>query len=318
VTQRAEALLAAARAWRDPDHALRKQAADRAVADGLTTQEAAAFACNQFAHACTAGALAPWDRAGGPWLACVAVRQRSRVPLLGVRAFAAAWVAARHLFLDASDPLLRAFADDAAGRVEASVLLGREPDQIDAQLLIGEDEGKDGVPTWRRSHASPHVVIDGDETDEEWIGLAEDLLLHDGESPRSPRIVWAPEALAPDDLLDALAGFRELFPAKPSLDGSLKMPRAFLEAAGAPHAWAPGFLLSKGDPEPQGPGHIRWATYGSLAEVRQVAGEAGLIASPRLGLAGGAAVLPPGETHRPGLTGIDASKSAAAFLTGRA
>ena len=313
MSTKAAALLAAADAWRDPEHPPRRDAAERAVRSDRTTEEAAAFACNQFAHACTADALARWERPGGPWLERVVVRQQSDVPLLGVRAFVAACVAARRVFLDASEPMLQAFAADVASRLEGPFLLGDAPTQPDAVLGAGGAGGAEGaVPAWTMQPVPPQAVIDGEESEEEWIGLAEDLLLHDGQSPRSPRVVWAPDGLAPDSLLDAMAGFRELFPARAALDGLLQMPRAFLEAADVPHAWAPGFLLSKGDPEVQGPGHVRWATYSALADV-VAPGPSMLIASPRLQVEE-AAVIAPGEAHRPPLAGLDENASPFSFL----
>ena len=323
MTRRLDALAAAARDWQDPDHPTRKNAALEAVAKGLTTEEAAAFASNQFAHACSDEALRAWGAPAAPALGAVTVRCRGGVPMLGARAFAAAVLAARQVHLDTDDPLLGHFADDVAGRAGEGLLL-EEVAAPDAVLEAGDEDELDpekaGVPTWRMPNAPLHAVLNGDETDEEWIGLAEDLLLHDGRSPRSVRIVWAPEALAPDDLLDAMAGFRELFPARPDLDGTLQMPRAFLKAAGTPHAWAPGFLLSKGGAEPQAPGHVRWVPYGSPHDFpwQQEGGETPLVvASDRLaGALGEAAVLVPGDAHRPPLAGHDQTANPLAFLLG--
>ena len=325
MTRRLDALAAAARDWQDPDHPPRQTAAREAVAEGLTTEEAAAFACNQFAHACSDEALRAWGAPDAPFLDAVAVRCRGGVPMLGARAFAAAVLAARQVHLDTDDPLLGHFADDVAGRAGEGLLLENLADPSAILEAGTEDElGPEAarVPTWRQPSAPMHAVLDGDETDEEWIGLAEDLLLHDGRSPRSVRLVWAPEALAPDDLLDAMAGFRELFPARSDLDGTLQMPRAFLKAAGTPHAWAPGFLLSKGDAEPQAPGHVRWVPYGSLQELpwqREGGASPLVVASERLAdLLGSAAVLAPGDAHRPPLGGHAETTDPLGFLLGLA
>ena len=253
------------------------------------------------------------------------VRQPADVPLLGARAYAAALLSAGQVTVETRDPVLRAFVADVAERAGERPP-SSEPEtgaaSPDAVLLAGlEEEGSTplptGVPVWHANASALAVVVDGSETDGEWIGLAEDLLLHDGRSPRSARLVWAPDGLSPDDLLDAMAGFRELFPARPDLDGTLQMPRAFLKAAGTAHAWAPGFMLSKGDPEPQPPGHVRWASYASLDEVRTWAGGAPVIAGSAISEKwGDAPVIAPGDAHRPPLAGHRPESDALAFLLG--
>ncbi len=47
------------------------------------------------------------------------------------------------------------------------------------------------------------------------------------------------------------------------------MKKAFLEAIGASHAYGDGleFLVSKGEPVPQEPCHLRWVPYRTLEEV---------------------------------------------------
>ena len=321
MTARTDALAAAALDWRDPDHEPRHRAAREAVARGATTEEAAAFACNQFAAACTAEALARWARAEAARLPLVAVRQAGDVPMLGARAFAAAALFAEQVHLGTREPLLQAFAADVNGRV-GGTLLAPEPGTPAAVLDASDPETRHareapGSPVWHAPSVPQVAIVGGAETDDEWIGLAEDLLLHDGRSPHSVRVVWAPDHLSPDDLLDAMAGFRELFPARPDLDGTLQMPRAFLKAAGTPHAWAPGFMLSKGDPEVQAAGHVRWAPYTSLDQL-QSAGAGGLmVAAPALAAAlGGIETIPPGDAHRPPLAGHLEAAGPFAFLAG--
>lgn len=112
-------------------------------------------------------------------------------------------------------------------------------------------------------------IIDGSEPDEVRHNLAEDTLLHEGAPQRSLRILWAPNELTPDPVLQAMADFRGVFPAHDSTPGSLEMRRAFLEAADQSHAYAAGmqFLVSRGDPEPQDGAHLRWSEYDDLEDV---------------------------------------------------
>jgi hypothetical protein len=66
-----------------------------------------------------------------------------------------------------------------------------------------------------------------------------------------------------------MARFRGLFPAHEDTPGTLQMQQAFLEARDEPHAYADGleFLMSRGEPAPQRPGHVRWAEYDDLDDV---------------------------------------------------
>jgi hypothetical protein len=66
-----------------------------------------------------------------------------------------------------------------------------------------------------------------------------------------------------------MAGFRGLFPAHDDTPGSLQMQQAFLEAQDRPHAYAEGmeFLLSRGEPALQKPGHVRWTEYEALGQL---------------------------------------------------
>src|SRR5690606_27559879 len=147
--------------------------------------------------------------------------------------------------------------------------------------------------------------------------------LHEGRSPRSVALVWVPRGHAPDALLDAFAAFRGVFPAHPSTPGALKMQQAFLKAAGLPHAFGEGleFLLSKGPPDVQRPGHVRWVDYDALDEVEGWlalhAPEVELVvARPHLAKRLGTTlpVLPPGRAHRPAAAEETATKELLAFL----
>jgi hypothetical protein len=112
-------------------------------------------------------------------------------------------------------------------------------------------------------------VVDGHESGDEMERLAEDMLLYEGQGRRRLAVLWAPADHPPDSYLEAMARFRGLFPAHEDTPGTLQMQQAFLEARDAPHAYADGleFLVSRGAPEVQKPGHIRWAEYESLDEV---------------------------------------------------
>src|SRR5690625_7069703 len=63
-----------------------------------------------------------------------------------------------------------------------------------------------------------------------------------------------------------MAAFRGVFPAHEKTPGSLKMHQAMLAAVEHPHAYGEGleFLVSKGPPEVQIPGHVRWSEYDDL------------------------------------------------------
>ena len=67
-----------------------------------------------------------------------------------------------------------------------------------------------------------------------------------------------------------MAHFRAVFPAHADTPGTLQMQQAFLEAGDQPHAYGEGleFLVSRGAPEVQRPGHLRWVEYDALPEVR--------------------------------------------------
>ena len=168
-------------------------------------------------------------------------------------------------------------------------------------------------------------VLDGRESAEEQERLAEDVLLHEGYGPCRVAVIWAPRDLDPDPYLEAFAHFRGVFPTHTTTPGRLKMQQAFLDATGTPNAYGDGleFLMSKGVPEVQPPGHVRWSEYESLSDVA-----AWLDAhNPDVWhLAAGTSVrrhlttTPPatrlGEAHRPGLDRQPGGHDTVAFLEG--
>ena len=113
------------------------------------------------------------------------------------------------------------------------------------------------------------AVVDGRETEEERDGLTEDALLHDGYGCRNVALIWAPKDLSPDAYLESMAAFRAVFPPHRDTPGALKMQQALLAALHLPHAYGEGleFLLSNGEADVQGPGHLRWVAYEDLGEV---------------------------------------------------
>ncbi|MDX1529956.1 MAG: hypothetical protein R3362_00380 [Rhodothermales bacterium] len=323
--QRIEAVAAAAESWRDPDHESREAAVEATLeAENRFTEEGLAFALNHFTHHVNRERLDRWlDGAAVQQPVTAGVAVTGEEPLGGAADLLAPYVLGHAVVasVPASSPALwpaffeavaecggppvrfvpsRALFDEAeavAAVVEADVL-----DEWQARCE------RAGIPPTRRFLRPARyavAVLDGREDRSERSGFAEDLLLHDGYGRQAVRVVWAPEEHAPDAMLEALAGFREVFPAHPDTHGSLAMPAAFLEAADVPRAQGPGFLVSKGEPEPQPPGHVRWSTYSQLGEVREwlrahadAVEFASASARVREGLSAPVPAAGPGDAHR--------------------
>lgn len=288
---RIEAVAKAAAAWREPDHPPREEAVEVTLeAPNRFTEEAMTFAINQQMDQLAPHALEDW--VGGHWAEApqtVGVLNAGNIPLVGLQDLLAVALTG-HDYLGTvsskSPHLLPGFVDALkehdpawpASFAEAEALFQR----ADAIIATGDDETVDwvtkqceahGIPADRRllrGHRYSVAVIDGEEDDDDREHLAEDALLHEGYGCRNVAIVWAPRDLPPDPYLNALALFRGLFPVHPEVPGTLQMQQAFLEATDQSHAYGEGleFLVSRGEPEPQRPGHIRWAEYDSLDEVR--------------------------------------------------
>ena len=362
-----DVLLAVAARWRDPGYEPRAEAVAATLeAPNRFTDEAVAFAVNQRMAAVTPDALAAWlgdapapdapapDGDGVPSAPTVVVRHDGTEPLAGWRSALAAWATGRPYagVLDAASPhLLPAFAADVAAADPAfaacfpadleaaleaagaaAVLLAAATDAADHAALVAACAGA-GVPPARRRLRPPRLavaVLDGSEPEAVRDDLAEDVLLYDGQSRRSVRLVWAPAGTAPDALLDALATFRGAVPAHPDTPGTLRMQQAFLEARGASHAYGDGlaFLVSRGAPEPPPAGHLRWSAYDTLADVGAwLAGEAtpdalAVVARPALHarlrphLPPGVPLVPPGHLHRRPLADPLERPDPVAFLRG--
>ncbi len=288
--QRIGAVVDAAKDWSDPEYPRRAEAVDTTLeADNSFTEEAVAFAVNQQMSLLTADDLRSWigDRRAEREME-VGVLNAGNVPLVGLQDFLAV-VLTGHRYRGStsskSPELLPAFVADLASRcqdLEASFLDVHELlERVEALMATGSDdtvgwihEQADvyGIPRERRlvrGHRFAVAVLGGDESEEDYERLAEDALLHEGLGCRNVAVVWAPRGTSPDALLDALARFRAVFPAHESTPRRLKMQQAFLEAVDAPHAYGEGleFLVSKGEPEAQQPGHIRWTEYTEPAEI---------------------------------------------------
>lgn len=288
---RIAAVAQAAEAWREPDHPARAAAVEKTLeAPNRFTERALSFAVNQQMDLLTEEALEAWI--GGRWTEAprtVGVLNAGNVPLAGLQDLLAVLLTG-HAYVGAcsskSPYLLPAFVDEMrqihealpARFVEAEALF----DEGEAVIATGSDETADWVRTQCAAHGIPEprrllrghrygvAVIDGNEDEDERAGLAEDALLHEGYGCRNAALIWAPRDLEPDPYLDAFARFRGMFPVHPDMPGALQMPQAFLEATGQSHAYGEGleFLVSRGAPEPQQPGHVRWAEYDTLDEVK--------------------------------------------------
>ncbi|NBC18665.1 MAG: hypothetical protein GVY18_15280 [Bacteroidetes bacterium] len=331
----ARAIAQAAARWRDPEHPPRAEAVAATLeADNRWTEEALAFAINQKMAALTEEALDAWigeQTAARP--RTVGVLAPGLVPLdalddllaarlLGHRvvcAPAAGSPALLPAFLDAVQRRL----DDDPVQFETSGTVLTLADGIIATATFDEDDEPlrwvqtqcdlNGIAPSSRLLRGPCytvAVLDGQESEEDREGLAEDALLFEGLGPRSVRLVWAPRGLDPDPYFDAFAQFRGVFPAHADTPGALQMQKAFLAAADAPHAYGEGleFLISRGPPEVQSSGHIRWVAYDALPEViewmagaadhlQNVVARAGVLDT----VSGRVEGVLPGQMHRPAL-----------------
>lgn len=278
--------------WLDPGFPDRADAVYRTLAlDNTFTEEAIAFAVNQQVALATPGVLRAW--LGGRRAVRsldVAVLNPGNVPFVEFQDLLAV-VLSGHRYLGAlssrSPYLLPAFVAGVAARVEALpvtfVPFESALSTSNAVIASGDDEtlvhiaalcDTSGIgPEHRllRGHRFGVAILDGRETEDELEAIAEDALLHEGRGCRNVAVIWAPAGYPPDALLAAFAAFRGVFPAHARTPTSLKMRQAMLHALGIPHAYGDdlSFLLSKGDPEAQEPGHIRWAEYAVLDEVER-------------------------------------------------
>ncbi len=279
-----------ARKWEDEQYPARREAIALSLeCENRFTEPAVRFAVNQQMSLIHTGALFRWIGGRKPRSTVrVGMVGAGNVPFADLQDFLAILLAG-HDFLgkvsSRSPHLLPAFARDlcpdagiAPPRFVDSDTLFREADALIAsgsESTIREIEqlaDHAGIPPARRllrGTGFGMAVLDGKETDTERSGLAEDVLLHEGVGCRNVALIWAPAGLSPDSYLDIMAQFRTVFPASERTRGALKIPEALLRAIRFPHAAGDGFLVSKGSPEVQAPGHVRWSEYADFAEVNE-------------------------------------------------
>ncbi len=342
-----EAVARAAVAWRDPAHPARAGAAAQSLeAPNRFTEEALAFAINQQMHALRREALYAWIGGRRARTArTVGVLHPGNVPLAGLQDLLAV-VLTGHRYrgaLSSKSPyLLPAFAEEVRQEGAGDVpVASAEAEALfaGAQAIIAT--GNDETRAWAEAQCEAHdipparrllrgrryaaAVIDGHESEDEREGLAEDVLLHEGYGCRNVALLWAPAGLSPDPYLKALAAFRGVFPVHPALPGALQMQQAFLEATDQPHAYGEDleFLVSRGAPDVQRPGHLRWTAYDDLDEVRDwIEAHRGrlqlVVARSSLAerLPASLPLTPPGTAQRPPLDWQPDGCDTVAFLTG--
>ncbi|PEN15161.1 hypothetical protein CRI94_02435 [Longibacter salinarum] len=296
VRERVECIAEVVDQWSDPDGERRKEAEHATLhAENLFTEEAIVFAINQFASTISAPLLASIvlkEREKGDrseQRPTVFIEHGDRTPVDGLREVIVALTLGhpvRSFMSGASPAIVPAFLNDLTtsnGRLEADVVNRSEfpaPASDDVLILSGGEDsdeiekewisaGGDAARVIRAAAAYSVAIVDGSEPEDERHNLAEDALLHEGQATASLKVLWAPEDLTPDPILQAMADFRGVFPAHNDTPGVLEMQRAFLEAQDASHAYAAGmqFLVSRGAPEPQRGAHLRWSEYEDFDDV---------------------------------------------------
>ena len=338
------ALCSTAADWRDPDHEPRAEAVDATLeAPNRFTEESLAFAINQQMHLLKREQVTAWvaDRhARAPRV--VGVLHGDGLPLAGLQDALAVLLtghAYRGTVSEESPQLIPAFLRDMGRRLGTLPATFVEAEQLfeeaEAVIAWSGDETHSGVEAKCEAHGimAEHrllrnptyavAVIDGSESEEEREGLAEDIFLYEGVGCRSVGLVWAPIELSPDPYFEAFAAFRGVFPVHQDTPGTLTMQQALLEATDAPHAYGEGmeFLVSKGEPEVQKPGHLRWAEYEAIAtpagwvedrtsEVEAVVARNQVAARLHVSVP----VIEPGEAHRPSLSWQPGGVDTLAFL----
>ena len=295
------ALSRAAYRWCDPDQWQVRMDAVRATlgAPNQFTEQAMAFGIDQQMSEITESALCDWVRGRRPRESHkVGVINAGNVPFAGLQDLLAVLLCG-HVYvgvLSSKSPyLLPSFIGsvrDEGGEIEAE-FTDRDTmwDQAEAVIATGSDTAitqikaramTEEIPPHRclfRRNRYGVAVLDGHETENDLDNLALDTLLHEGMGCRNVALIFAPEDLEPDECLRHFAQMRGVFPAHPSTPGRLKMQQAYLNAVNQPHAYGDGleFLISKGQPESQVPGHVRWVEYKDFNEItgilQRLAGE---------------------------------------------
>lgn len=284
------ALSQSAHIWSDPGQPCRREAVQATLtAFNSFTEEALEFAIDQQMSEVTESALTNWiGERRSKKVHQVGVINAGNIPFAGLQDLLAVLLCGHSYVgvLSSKSPhLLPAFVQtvrDQGVDVEIN-FVDREAvwGQVQAVMATGSDAAIAqisslatirGLPPQKclfRGNRYGISILDGLETAHDLDDLALDVLLHEGMGCRNVALIFAPEGLEPDRCLGHLAQVRGVFPAHPSTPGRLEMQRAFLAAIKQPHAYGDGleFLISKGPPEAQIPGHIRWVEYEDLDEV---------------------------------------------------
>ena len=262
------------------------------TASNTFTEEAIEFAIDQQMDGVTEGALSAWiGRRKIKGRCTVGVINAGNVPLVGLQDLLAVIVCGHSYVgvLSSKSPyLLPAFvntlldqgADISAEFVDQDEMWGK----ADAVIATGGNEAiaqikvlasRRGLTPDKclfRGNRYGIAILNGFESENDLDGLALDVLLHEGMGCRNVALILVPAGHEPDNCLKHFAEMRGVFPAHPSTSGKLSMQQAYLAATGQPHAYGDGleFLLSKGAPEIQAPGHVRWVEYRDLDEMESV------------------------------------------------
>lgn len=257
------AIRSVADTWADPDHAPRAAAeAETLGAPNLFTEASVVFAVNQAMDALRAASFESVVASGAPEVARLWIE--GATPMAGYADVIGSLLAGSRVEArlgEASPALLPAFVRALEAEVGA--------------LPVTWEGGGEEARRAETGQAFGVAVVDGSESGADWEGVAEDALLYEGGGAQSTRIVLAPDALKPDALLEACSLFRAVAGVHADLPGRLALPKAFLQAAGTPHAFGDdlAFLISRGAFEPQPAGHIRWVPYASRAEAERLLAE---------------------------------------------
>lgn len=284
------AICNAARKWENPEYPARASATKKTLKiDNRFTEESIAFAINQQMDLLVEEELKTWSHS----LNCktpetVGVINPGNIPFVELQDLLAV-VLSGHKYLGSisskSTYLLPAFiseirnegADIKATFVQQKDVFGRcqkliasgSNETITEIAAIAARAGLQPDQCLLRGHRYSIAVLDGWEEEDTLVMLAEDALMHEGMGCRSVSILFAPENMGVDSVLEAFALHRGVFPAHEATSKSIKMQQAYADALKLPNAFAEDFqfLVSKGEPLEQGICHIRWVSYSDIDEV---------------------------------------------------
>lgn len=287
-----------ARQWADPDHAPRQQAQQQVVAATGFSEAQVAYALNEQLRALAAYSVPDGKQLVGRY----GVASEEAQPLAGLPEIIALLDAGAAVSLPTTgqEMLVRAFLSAA----DVALLTWGDEDYVVVQPVAGEGDDEKSPAAITMPLLLNAAVLDGKENEDAREALAEDILLYDGGSTRCVRIVWAPRNVSPDPFLDTFAQFRGRYPARKGLAPRVRMMAAFAAKAKLPLAILDDYslLVTRGEPEVQRAGHVRWVVYDEPAEITRwqatCTEKTALFA--RRGFKGLQGLQPFGEAHRPG------------------